>query len=65
MKAKKSLIKRNLSILKDRERFSNRLRTSTWTNPTSDTAFRLNCLIHFNPAFTNRQIFNLSRINLG
>jgi len=57
-------VERKLSILKDRERFDNRLRKLTWPSPTADIIFRLECLIQFNPNLNNRQIFNLAKISL-
>lgn len=56
--------RRELSILKSQEEFQNRLRTLSWDNPKSDSQFRLNALLHFAPARTDRQIFNLAEVNI-
>ena len=54
--------KQQLEILKSQDEFHNRLRTHTWSNPTSDTEFRLAALTHFSPARNDRQIFNLAKL---
>jgi hypothetical protein len=57
--------KRQLIILKSQEEFSHRLRMSTWSNPTSDIMFRLAALAAFTTGRTDRQIFNLAKLNEG
>jgi hypothetical protein len=57
--------KRQLSILKSQEEFSHHLRQSNWSSPTADVMFRLAALAAFTDGRSDRQVFNLAKLNEG